>query len=64
MKFFLKVNQMTTAELATIILLVCGKGDSDYTLDCRDYMVNCAVNSQGEIKKEKVIECTEKQRQK
>lgn len=55
---------MTQAELVTIIILICGRGESTATLDCRDQLVNCAVNSQGEIEKNKVEECIKKQRDK
>jgi hypothetical protein len=53
---------MNASELATIILVLCGKGEGDYTLDCRDHMVNCAVDSQGNIEKKKVAECIEQQK--
>lgn len=48
---------MTITELATIIFLVCGKGESHYTLDCRDLIVNCAVGKNGEIEKSQVDLC-------
>ena len=55
---------MTATELATVILVLCGKGTSDYTFDCRNFMVNCAVSSDGSIEKQNVSECIEKQRKK
>lgn len=51
---------MELAELATLIVLVCGRGYSDKTLDCRDLMVNCAVQANGVIKEENVSKCVER----
>jgi hypothetical protein len=35
---------MSASELATVILLVCGRGESDRHFDCYDYYNNCVVD--------------------
>lgn len=51
---------MSIAELASLIVLICGRGYSDKTLDCRDLVVNCAVGKSGEIEKEQVEVCVKR----
>lgn len=50
---------MSPAELATLILMLCGAGEGDEAVSCRDHMVNCAVNRKGEITEADVIKCAE-----
>jgi len=35
---------MSTAAIATTILMICGSGGTDKDFDCYDYYVNCTVN--------------------